>query len=196
VKIFFLFFVSLFFILNPQNSSANDEYKNDEDKKMEDCDSGNASICKQLAEENEMDHEKYILFMDKSCKAKDGESCNHLAIMHLTVGVFVDGKIYKDPEKAIYYLNKSCDLNNSDGCLMLGSILESGTVIEQDYKKSFDLFKKSCDLGNHSACGALGMSYFYGRGVKQDHKKAKSILKKSCESGSMKSCENLKKINY
>lgn len=124
-----------------------------------------------------IDKNKAMKMMEKSCNLNFGEACYNLALKN-----YRGQEIKQNYNKAINYAKKSCDLKVEPGCYLSGNMSDAGKGTRGDPVEAMRFYSKSCDLGGARGCMFIGMSYELGKyGYPKDLKKAQKLFVKGCE---------------
>ncbi|MEA2624037.1 MAG: hypothetical protein QOD06_82 [Candidatus Binatota bacterium] len=154
--------------------------------------------------------ETWVMFLEASCQAADGESCKMLGDLkrdgrvvpanRLEAGKsfgracdvgLAEGcdelKRFADADgRAVF--EKSCAGGDSYSCFVLGEVHAHGLGVSQDRHAAIEFFERSCAGGWPRGCGRLGEVYLLGEGTPTDVGKAVENFEKACRGGHAASC--------
>jgi uncharacterized protein len=157
----------------------------DADGCKQQCDSGHAGSCRELAEllARGLAPAKAAAPARKACDAGEARGCTVLAELNRSgTGVI------KDDGAANELFATACAGGDGAGCTALGKSVASG-----DAARALSLFEKGCAGGDVAGCAAAGAEHLGSGapGAKRDAVKARDALARACDGGDGPSCASL-----
>lgn len=116
------------------------------------------------------------------CRGRDAAACGELARRD-------DSAI--DPGAYIDAMTIGCDLAVWSACTELGSKVEKGAGVKQDFARARGLYTKACDRRYLPGCDRLGQVYFLALGTVKDLPRARALFRKACDGGFSGGCGDL-----
>lgn len=86
--------------------------------------------------------------------------------------------------------SEACGNDDALACAYLGTLFQSGRVVERNHERAADLYKKACDAGVPMGCGQLGALHLHGKGVEPNENEAARLILLACEDGYFDGCMN------
>jgi hypothetical protein len=116
------------------------------------------------------------------CRGRDAPACGELAGRD-------DSAI--DPGAYVDAMTIGCDLAVWAACTELGSKVEKGAGVKQDFARARGLYTKACDRRYLPGCDRLGQVYFLALGTVKDLTRARALFRKACDGGYSGGCGDL-----